>query len=262
MMESCIYEGWVRHRRPPPVEHAFRFPLFMMYLDLDELPYVFRRRWLWSERRPALARFRRDDHLGDPALPLDVCVRDLVEERTGRRPHGPVRLLTHLRYVGHVFNPLSLFYCFADDGRRLEAVVAEVTNIPWKERHAYVMAAEAPGGKGLQRFRTPKELHVSPFMDMELAYHWFVRAPERRLNVHIESRRTDGELSFDATLMMQRVEIDGRSLARALLRYPVMTAQVVGAIYWQAYRLRRKNAPWFPHPDERRDRAGCVETAS
>jgi len=99
-VESCLYIGRVRHRRFRPVEHAFELPLFMLYLDLAELDEVFRGRWLWSARRPALARFRREDHLGDPEVPLDESVRDLVAERSGRRPDGPVRLLTHLRYAG------------------------------------------------------------------------------------------------------------------------------------------------------------------
>ncbi|MHC4217607.1 MAG: DUF1365 family protein, partial [Planctomycetota bacterium] len=96
-MNSCIYEGWVRHRRYAPVDHIFRYTMFMMYLDLDELDEVFHRRWLWSARRPALAWFRRRDHLGEPDVPLATAVRDLVEAETGRRPAGPIRLLTHLR---------------------------------------------------------------------------------------------------------------------------------------------------------------------
>ena len=93
-MESCLYEGFVRHRRFGAVPHEFRFPLFLAYLDLAELDEVFRGRWLWSTSRPAPLRFRREDHLGDPRVPLDEAVRDLVAEHTGKRPGGPVRLLT------------------------------------------------------------------------------------------------------------------------------------------------------------------------
>lgn len=242
-MESCIYEGVVAHRRWEPVEHAFRFPLFMMYLDLDELPRVFRGRWLWSDSRPAPARFRRRDHLGDPAVPLDRAVRDLVEARCGRRPRGPVRLLTHLRYLGHGFNPVSFYYCLAPDAEGLEAVVAEVTNIPWKERHCYVVTPRRPAG--------PKEFHVSPFLEMDLVYRWTLAAPDRTLRLGIEARRPDGRRLFGAALSLRRVEIDGRSLARVLARYPILTAQVTAAIYFQAWRLRRKGAPVFPHPRER-----------
>jgi len=130
-MHSALYLGSLEHRRHAPRAHAFRYRLFMAYLDLDEIDVVFRGRWCWSTTRAALARFDRRHYLGDPGVPLDESVRALVTERTGRRPEGPIRLLTHLAYFGYVFNPVSFYYCFAADGRRLEAVVAEVTNTPW-----------------------------------------------------------------------------------------------------------------------------------
>jgi DUF1365 family protein len=105
--------------------------MFMMYLDLDELPTLFRGRWFWSVDRPALARFRRSNHLGDPSQKLSDSVRDLVEVKTGHRPEGPVRLLTHLSYFGYCFNPVSFYYCFAADGVTLETIVAEVNNTPF-----------------------------------------------------------------------------------------------------------------------------------
>lgn len=251
-VESCLYEGRVRHRRRRPIEHRFEFPLFMLYLDLAELPDLFRGRLLWSAERPALARFRRADHLGDPALPLDLAVRDLVEERTGRRPAGPIRLLTHLRYAGYGFNPVSFSYCFDAVGSRVEAVVAEVTNTPWGERHCYVLAPPAGGsGTGPLRARTPKQLHVSPFMGMDVSHEWVLGVPGRRLVARIRDRGSRGEPLFDAVLSLERREIHGRSLARALVRYPLMTVQVVAAIYWQALRLRLGGAPFHPHPHQR-----------
>ncbi|MCA9295145.1 MAG: DUF1365 domain-containing protein, partial [Phycisphaerales bacterium] len=164
-MKSCMYEGWVRHRRRSTPEHAFRYRMFMMWLDLGELDDVFRGRWLWSTRRPALAWFRRADYLGDPARPLDEAVRDLVQDRTGRRPVGPIRLLTHLRYFGYIMNPVSFYYCWSEDESRVETIVADVTNTPWNERHAYVLDGGMNSGDlQHQRFRFNKEFHVSPFM--------------------------------------------------------------------------------------------------
>ena len=247
-MKSALYVGRVRHRRFRPVAHAFEFPLFMVYLDLAELDRVFRGRWLWSARRPALARFRREDHLGDPAVPLDAAVRDLVEERTGRRPRGAVRLLTHLRYAGFVFNPASFFYCF-DEAERLEAIVADVSNTPWNERHAYVLPVTTPGAKPL-RFRTAKNFHVSPFMAMDLDYAWAFHEPGTHLAVRIENLANDGAPLFDALLALRRREIEGASLAGALVRHPLLTLRLFAAIYWQALRLRRKGAPTYPHPRE------------
>ena len=123
----------------------FRYPLFMAYLDLDELPELFDGRLLWSARRPAVAWFRRADYLGAPGTPLDEAVRELVLERTGIGLDGPIRLLTHLRYLGHCFNPVSFYYCYDPPGERVRAVVAHVTNTPWGERHAYVLGVERGG---------------------------------------------------------------------------------------------------------------------
>ena len=169
MSASAVYEGWVRHRRFEPVEHAFRYRLFLMYLDLDELPRLLDRYPLWSARRPAPARFRRADYMGDPERPLAECARDAVEEQTGSRPAGPVRLLANLRYLGHVFNPVSFYYCFDGGGERVEAVVADVNNIPWGERHPYVLARGGRQGTVLAH-ELDKALHVSPLMGMEQTY--------------------------------------------------------------------------------------------
>lgn len=247
-MKSALYEGTVRHRRFAPRAHAFSYTLFMAYLDLAELDAVFQGRWLWSSSRPALARFRRQDHFGDPAVPLDESVRALVEEKTGRRPEGPIRLLTHLAYYGWCFNPVSFFYCFDRDGGKLETLVAEVSNTPWLERHCYVLDRRESGISGdALRFRRRKEFHVSPFMDMDQEYVWAFRDPGERLTMHMENHERGGKI-FDATMTLERREISGPALASALARWPFMTLGVVGAIHWQAFKLWAKGVPVFDHP--------------
>lgn len=240
-MRSALYTGVVTHRRRTPVAHAFRFRLFMTYLDLAELPEPLRGVPRW------LARFRREDYLGDPATPLDEAVRELVEERLGFRPAGPVRMLAHLRSFGHCFNPVAFYWCFAQDGERVEAVVAEVTNTPWGERHAYVAAASG-NDDGVLESRQAKALHVSPFMPMAMTYRWRVTRPGERLAIAIENRDAVGALVFDAHLALRRRPLSRGALARAIARYPAMTLRLLAGIYAQALRLRLKGARWHAKP--------------
>jgi DUF1365 family protein len=219
----------------------------MVYLDLSELGTVFRGRWLWSTARPAVARFSRRDHVGDPRVPLDQTIRDLVEERSGTRPAGPVRLLTHLRYFGYCFNPVSFYYCFDEADNRVQAIVAEVSNTPWGERHCYVLpCADGQDGRHL-RFARSKEFHVSPFMPMDIDYDWRFTPPGEQLAVHMQNMRR-GDKVFDATLTLERREISSASLAWTLARFPFMTAMVVAGIYWEALKLAIKRTPLYTHP--------------
>jgi DUF1365 family protein len=207
---------------------------------------------LWSARRPAPAWFRRKDFLGPAHVPLDAAVRDLVAMRTGTRPRGPIRLLTHLRYFGYSFNPVSFYYVFDAGGTRVETIVAEITNTPWKERHAYVLpvAAASRGAPRAWRFSFDKEFHVSPFLPMDMRYEWSFGAPAGGLHVHMENWR-DGKASFDATLDLRRQEMTAGSLARALIQFPLITVRVSALIYWQALKLLWKRAPFHTHPDKR-----------
>ena len=249
MTASAIYEGWVRHRRFEPVDHSFRYRFFLAYLDLAELPGVLDPYPLYSARRRAPARFRRADYLGDPARPLDECVRDVVEGSGAPRPAGPVRLLTGLRYLGHTFNPVSFYYCFDPTGRRVEDVVAEVENIPWGERHAYVLERGAREGTVLA-VELEKKHHVSPLMGMDQTYSFRAGTPGERLQVHIESRPQGvDEKTFDATLSLRRREMSRPLMLGLLARYPAMSLQVVAKIYAQAARLKLKGARYHPHPE-------------
>lgn len=246
---SCIYEGHLRHRRFFPVAHQFRYRVFFLYLDLAELPTLFQGRWLWSADRVNLAYFRRRDHLGDPRVPLEQAVRDLVAARTGTRPKGPIRLLTHLRYFGYCFNPASFYYCYDPAGERVTTIVVEVHNTPWGEEHCYVLNESrnehpVPGHK---RFQFAKAFHVSPFLPMDLRYDWRFTEPAQSLNAHFMSFR-EGRRIFDATLTLSRREITPRNLTRVLVSYPPMTFKVITMIYWQALRLWLKGATFYVHP--------------
>ncbi len=242
-MASAIYTGWVRHRRREP-EHEFRYRLFLPYLDLDELPEVLDPFALWSARRPAPAWFRRSDFLGDVQRPLADCVREKAAE-AGAEASGPVRLLANLRYLGHSFNPVSFYFCFDEAGERVRSVVAEVTNTPWGERHAYTIGHAGDGH--VITGSLEKSFHVSPLMGMDHTYGWRTTTPGDELVVHIDSTN-EGEPAFDATLSLRRRELSPALMRRVLLRYPAMGMRISALIYWQALRLRLKGAPYHPHP--------------
>lgn len=248
-IKSCIYEGDIRHRRFSPFLNQFHYGLFLFFLDLEELPGLFQNRWFFSNEKNNLANFRRRDHLGDPDVPLDVAVRELVEREGGVPPEGPIRLLTHLRYLGYCFNPLSVYYCYDKDDVDLQTIVAEIHNTPWGEEHCYVLeksANEHPSAKWRQ-FKFSKGFHVSPFMPMNMHYDWRCSKPDETLQIHINSS-TDVSKVFDATLSLRRRPISPSTLARLLVTKPPMTYKVITRIYLQALRLWRKGAPYFPNP--------------
>lgn len=259
MNASGIYQGRLRHRRLSPVEHSFEYRVWMLLVDLDELPELFDRHPLWSARRPAPVRFRRSDYLGDPAQPLAGAARDLVEHRTGRRLGGPVRLLTMARTLGAGYNPVSFYYLYEEDGGAVQAMIGEVTNTPWGERHHYVIERHGPGAA--IGGRMAKRMHVSPFMPMEQTYEWSSSEPGERLGVRIANRER-GELVFDASLALRRRELTPAAMTTVPLSHPPQVIAAIGRIYGNALRLRLKGAPFFPHPRRRRTVAAGAPTSA
>ena len=259
-LESCLYRGRVRHRRFRPRPHAFEYGVTYLYLDLDELEPAFAASRLTSVERPNLISFQRRRYHGPSQVPLAEAVRDTVERELGRRPRGPVRLLTQPTVAGLCFNPVSFYYCFEPDGRTLDAVLAEITNTPWGERRAYALdAAAARDGAARVAFRFPKDFHVSPFLDQDIDFHWSFIPPGRQVVVHMDDLQrggakdyaADGEKLFDATLVAERAELTPRNVRRWLLRYPLGCVQILGSIYLQAGRLWLKRTPFYIHPRKR-----------
>lgn len=247
-MESCLYRGEVKHIRYRPARNAFSYRLFMLYLDLAELDEVFKGRWLWSVGHPNLAWLKRADHFGDQQVTIEEAVRNLVEAKTGQRPVGPVRMLAHLRYFGHCFNPATFYYCYDRSGRKLETIIVEIHNTPWGEVFCYVLDEKMNRGTSEKREFAPKKVfHVSPFIDMDIDYRWIFNEPGGEIRLHMEDNQ-GGEALFAADLELVREKIGGLSLARLLAGFPPMTVKVITAIYWQALRLKLKGVPFYGHP--------------
>ncbi len=246
-MESCLYEGVVYHERLQPVKHSFHYRLYMNFIDLAEAPALLRAGVL-SENRFSPNGFLRRDHFGDPRQPLASSVRDLVLQETGFMATGPIRLLTQLRKFGYYFSPINLFFCYAAEGSQLQAVVAEVQNTPWLERHCYVLWHGNQVGAGTEaEFRHPKTFHVSPFMGMDVDYCWRLSAPAEELQVGIENTQGNSPL-FRASMRLLRVPLSQRTQLAMHCRFPLITARIVAAIYLQAFRLWRKKCPFYTHP--------------
>ena len=276
---SCLYQGWIRHRRFKPVQHSFVYPIFMAYLDLDEINRFVEERWYCSLERFNFVSFRRKDYFqsvepqtsaatpqdGAAALKADVIAgveADARKQGVTLPEISRVCMLTHLRVLNLQFNPVSFYYCFDRDDQ-LVTIVSEITNTPWDERHSYYLY---PGqnsaamryqqkGKRHHRFEFQKDFHVSPFNPMNMDYNWVFSEPDHACRVHMDNLLQDdiGDNSesserkhFDATLCMQRKSLG--TFGRTLIRYPFMCVSVVSGIYWHAFKLWIKRAPFYDHP--------------
>lgn len=250
--QSAIFVGKIGHSRFAPRPRSFSYPVYMAYLDLDELegraaakPFAGSRLFSSSPRRRWVpAQYRRDDFYGDADRPLSEEIRSLVERRTGSRPTGPIRLLANLRTFGYQFNPIAVYYCFEADGERLSHVVADVSNIPWRESHAYVFSAELDGSTidGLAK----KMMHVSPFLEMDYTYRLRTAAPTDELGVLVSNSRDD-VVEFSAALRLRRTPASARQLRRTLMRFPAMAISVTAKIFWQALKMKLRGYRWYPH---------------
>lgn len=244
----AIYSGAVRHRRTRDIAHAFRVPVLYWMLDPENPEAFLQARPWWARGRLGPAHFRRADYLGPAEQSLGEAVRDAVHSKLGFRPTGPLRMVTQLRCFGFVFNPVTFYWCMSDDGKRTEAVVAEITNTPWGERHTYVL--DGRGKKRGPQARFQKRFHISPFLPMEQEHDWRFSSPGGRVAVHMVNRDSESLAhDFDATLVLQRQPDDARGFASALIRNPWMPMRILIAIYWQALRLWLKRAPFHSHPN-------------
>lgn len=244
-MRSGLYVGKLRHRRFSPKPHAFAYPVFMAFLDIDRLPELMRVSPLSGYNRWNVTSYCERDHFGDPEKALRERLRTDAEQNGVELPDGPVFLLTHLRYLGYVFNPVSFYYCY-DHAGNLRTMLAEVNNTFGETHNYWLDASKRRESTAAQRYTTPKRMHVSPFMGMRMEYDWIFTAPGERLVAHMNTVG-DGKAFFDATLRLERREWSKCELHRTLAAYPLMTMRVIGGIHWEALKLWAKGVPVFSH---------------
>jgi DUF1365 family protein len=257
-LHSQWLEGTIRHRRKTPVRHEFSYSTGMLALDLREWPSITHISRLFSlERFNWLSLYRRD-YFRPETDNLLQAVSDQVQQATGWRPDGAVQLITHPRYFGYVFNPVSFYFCYhagdrPDHGAVPRVIMAQITNTPWKDRHVYCLettgAEPTSAGWRTERFDFSKRFHVSPFNPMDQHYQWTFsfRGPELRIHMGVKQ---DERKHFDATLVVRRTPLDRKELHRSLRQFPLEALKVVGGIYWHALKLKLKGVPFFTHPNK------------
>lgn len=243
-MKPAIYTGTIAHRRSIPRVHAFAYPFFMWFFNLDELDKLPSLGPWFSHRKWALSRFVRADYLGDSKVGLGDAVRETMEEITGHPVTGEVCGLMNLRYLGLYFSPVNFYYGFDGKGA-LSHFLAEVSNIPWNERHHYAYFILDGKCEPVH----PKSFHVSPFNPMEQQYRWQIGYPGDDLRVQLEVHDQRGQI-FQAILELKRQHFTRQAARKQLLKKPVMTASIVGGIYWQALKLYAKGVPYVPYQRE------------
>jgi len=247
--QNYIYKGRIQHHRFTPVDHYFSYSTYMTYLDLQTIESAFSRSWFWNVNKPAIISFNREDYHGDKNIDLSSSVRNTILEKTGTRPSGPIRLLTHLRYFGYCFNPVSFYYCFDSEDKELEVILAEVTNTPWKERHAYVIDKKSKKEALAFDIDLEKKLHVSPFWGMDHRYRWMFSSPEKKLLINMKNFK-EGSKVFDATLRLERLPLTRKMLLKQIIKFPFITFVVVIRIHLNAVSLWLKRVPFFVHPNK------------
>jgi DUF1365 family protein len=236
---SCLYEGHVIHNRLAGGGNSFCYGVYLWLVDLDELPELDRRLGLFGNDRAALTSIRSRDHLGDPARSIKQNLLSYLTQEGVDLEGGQVVLLTNARVLGHVFNPLSLFYCHGPDAR-LRCIVAEVHNT-YGQRHCYLLRP----GADADRYEADKAFYVSPFLTVEGRYRMRITEPGERIAVRMQLEQ-QGQVVFRAALDGLRRPLDGPTLRRMLLRHPLMPGQVSARIRLQGLRLWARGAERVP----------------
>jgi len=234
---SCFYFGEVVHQRFAPQRHRLRYRAFQGLFDLDELPTLNQRLRFFSHNRPNLFAFHDSDHGEAACGSLREYVEKILAQAELSVQGGRIALLCMPRILGFVFNPLSIYYCYNAQNHPL-AIICEVNNT-FGQRHSYVIRVRS-NSKSVIRQKFAKNFYVSPFMDMEMTYNFYLGLPEDRLRTSIGGRDSAGCPLIFASFAGVRRGLSDRMLLSALVAYPLLTLGVVVAIHWEAVKLFAK----------------------
>lgn len=243
-MKPALYIGNISHSRELPRTHRFQYPFFMWFLNLDQLDKLPSMGRLFSTSKLAMSRFHRPDYYGDPAQPLCDAIRERMTELTGHRVTGEIYGLLNMRSLGLYFSPVNFYYGYDERGR-FTHFLAEVSNIPWNERHQYCHYVKKNGLSP----DNPKQFHVSPFNPLNQHYRWNIKEPAEDVFVQIDVDDERGHI-FTARLELERHPLNLKSVVKELLKKPVMTLYIVAGIYYQALKLYLKGVPYVPYKKE------------
>jgi DUF1365 family protein len=242
MRRSALYVGSVRHRRFGEPSHGFEYPVWYLLIELDELPELAAETTGLSYNRFNLFAFDDRDHMGPNAEPVRTKLERWLRSRGIEKLPASVQLLTQVRILGSVFNPVSFYFC-RDGEDVLQYVVAEVNNT-FGETFCYLLSSD---GK-VVRDEQAKTFHVSPFQPVDGRYRFRIAAPGERISAHIDVLR-EGDRVFDTTLTAKRRPLSASSLLRTFARYPHLGLWTLALIHYQALRLWIKRAPFFSKPE-------------
>ncbi|MFT2092694.1 DUF1365 domain-containing protein [Paraglaciecola sp. 2405UD69-4] len=238
-LNSGIYAGTVRHRRYKHTNHSFSYSLYMLAIDLDELPEMYQGSPFIGDKWYHPIRFNQNDYIKSELGTLKERIQTKVLSLGGKWDGHKVTMVAQARCLGLYFSPINFYFCY-DQNLKCQYMLAEVSNTPWRERHYYLV--------NLDKVQpTAKTFHVSPFMEMDMDYHWRVTPPGKKMLVHIENHQE--RKVFDATLAMSKKSISVRNVVSTLFSTPSMTFKIVLAIYWQALKLFIKKVPFVAHPE-------------
>lgn len=238
-LNSRIYIGQVRHQRFSPRPHRFSYKIFLVALDLDELPLLNSvSAWFKCDKFAPLS-FKSSDYLGGAHKFSKTAVWQKVAQLGGDDLGTRVLFIGQVRCFGLYFSPINMYYCY-DQQQQLRYLLAEVSNTPWNERFYYLIDMQ-------KETLSDKEFHVSPFMDLDMQYHWRIKDPKKHLSLHIENH--NGQKIFSASLVMTSMPFSNQNLRHCVLSIPSMALKTLAGIYWQALKLFCKGVPYISHPD-------------